>query len=98
MSNYRNDSHVRRSDAGADNGPAAKEGADAYQATLRNGKARDPIGADGPDVGTLDSYRRWLNRVQVSERKRSPVDPSLYTWKGYRNWSDKIRRGWKHDE
>jgi hypothetical protein len=26
------------------------------------------------------------------------VDPALYTWKGYRNWSEKVRRDWKQDE
>jgi hypothetical protein len=26
------------------------------------------------------------------------MDPSLYTWKGYRNWADKVRRDWTPEE
>lgn len=98
MSSYRNDRQAPHADAGAANGSASGEHASDYETTLRGGKARNPIGADGPDVGAVDSYRRWLNRVEAPERRRSPTDPALYTWKGYRNWSDKVRRGWKQDE
>lgn len=98
MRNHRNDSHVRHSGAGAEHDSAARDDADTYHATLRNGKAADQIGAVGSDAGAPDFNRRWLNRLPTPERKRSPMDPSLYTWKGYRNWSDKIRRGWKQDE
>lgn len=45
-----------------------------------------------------DTYRRWLTRVQAPGKGRIPLDPTLYTWKGYRNWSDKVRRDWKPEE
>lgn len=45
-----------------------------------------------------DTYRRWLTRVQAPSKGRIPLDPGLYTWKGYRNWSDKVRRDWKPEE
>ena len=45
-----------------------------------------------------DTYRRWLTRVQAPGKGRIPLDPGLYTWKGYRNWSDKVRRDWKPEE
>lgn len=45
-----------------------------------------------------EAYRRWLTRVQVPGGRRAPLDPSIYTWKGYRNWSDRVRRDWKPDE
>lgn len=56
------------------------------------------MAADGKDVSGWEAYRRWLTRVQAPEKKRAPLDPGLYTWKGYRNWSDKVRRDWSPDE
>lgn len=54
--------------------------------------------ADGqPPVG-LEAYRRWLTRARAPASRRSPLDPSLYTWKGYRSWSEKVRREWKADD
>lgn len=98
MSRYRNDSLLPRPGTAQSGRPAAGDSATAYETTLRNGGVRNQIGSDGPDVGALESYRRWLNRMQSPDKKRSPMDPALYTWKGYRNWSDKIRRDWKKDE
>lgn len=34
-------------------------------------------------------YRRW-----VSARRRAGIDRSLYTWKGYRTWSEQVKRNW----
>lgn len=45
-----------------------------------------------------DTYHRWLTRVQAPGSGRIPLDPGLYTWKGYRNWSDKVRRDWKPED
>lgn len=49
-------------------------------------------------TNSWDTYRRWLTRVQAPGNGRIPLDPGLYTWKGYRNWSDKVRRDWKPEE
>ena len=56
------------------------------------------VSADGKDVSGWEAYRRWLTRVQAPEKKRVPLDPGLYTWKGYRNWSEKVRRDWHSDD
>jgi hypothetical protein len=56
------------------------------------------VSADGKDVSGWEAYRRWLTRVQAPEKKRVPLDPGLYTWKGYRSWSEKIRRDWHTDD
>lgn len=42
-----------------------------------------------------DACRNWLSRAPapVSQR-RQILDPSVYTWKGYRNWSDRVKRSW----
>jgi len=69
-----------------------------YESTLRKGRLHEGGSPQAADLGGWDSYRRWLNRVQGQDRRRSIVDPALYTWKGYRSWSEKIRRDWKQDE
>jgi hypothetical protein len=80
--------------AAAPNG-VAKPG---YENTLRSGRVRSLVTPEGRDMGGWDSYSRWLNRVQSNDKRRTAMDPALYTWKGYRNWSEKIRRDWKQDE
>lgn len=65
---------------------------------LRDRREKGLVAADGKDVGGWDAYRRWLTRVQAPDKRRAPLDPGLYTWKGYRNWSEKVRRDWNPDE
>jgi hypothetical protein len=46
-----------------------------------------------------DAYRKWLTHVgQKPAAERAPVDHSIYSWKGYHNWADKVRQSWKPDE
>ena len=59
---------------------------------------RHDKGLASKDVGGWDAYRRWLTRVQAPDKQRAPLDPGLYTWKGYRSWSEKVRRDWTPDE
>jgi len=69
---------------------------------------RDP---DGPTVSAArspgavpneqqgwEAYRKWLSRVSMQPARRSSRDASLYSWRGYNNWADKIRQNWKSDE
>lgn len=56
------------------------------------------VSEDGKDVSGWDAYRRWLSRVQLPDKRRIAMDPTLYTWKGYRNWAEKVRRDWTPDE
>lgn len=56
------------------------------------------VGQDGRDVSGWDAYRRWLGRVQLPDKRRTAMDPALYTWKGYRNWAEKVRRDWTPEE
>jgi len=39
-------------------------------------------------------YRKWISKAPAPRTRRTSIDPSLYTWKGYRNWSEQIRRNW----
>ena len=56
------------------------------------------VAQNGKDITNWDAYRRWLSRVQLPDKRRTAMDPSLYTWKGYRNWADKVRRDWTPEE
>lgn len=44
------------------------------------------------DVDGWQQYRRWVSHAPAPKTSRSGPDVSLYTWKGYRNWTDKVRR------
>ena len=94
MSDYKNDRPAPVNQKDKPNG----NGRESYESALRDGRVRSLVTPEGRDVGGWDAYRRWLNRVQSPDKRRTPVDPGLYTWKGYRNWSEKIRRDWKQDE
>ena len=67
-------------------------------------ESKDDVSANDGDAGALSSdqtdadgwqqYRRWISKGPVPRGRRTGVDPSLYTWKGYRNWSEQIKRNW----
>ncbi len=42
-----------------------------------------------------DAYRRWLTRVGGQSTRRSPLDASVYSWKGYHSWAEKVRQEWE---
>lgn len=57
------------------------------------GVTEDGSGKDGRR--SWDAYRNWLSRAPApTSAKRSGPDASIYTWKGYRNWSDQVKRNW----
>lgn len=41
-----------------------------------------------------DQYRRWISKAPAPRKRRTGLDPSLYTWKGYRNWTEQVKRNW----
>lgn len=66
----------------------------------------DPTASEGqpmPDAGDAanedgwQQYRRWISKAPAPIRRRSGVDPSLYTWKGYRNWAKQVKRNWSSE-
>jgi len=48
-------------------------------------------------VDGWQQYRRWISKAPAPNRRRSGVDPSLYTWKGYRDWTEQIKRNWSEN-
>ena len=56
-----------------------------------------PLPANEPVANDADGwqqYRRWISKAPAPKTKRSGIDPSLYSWKGYRDWTDQVRRNW----
>lgn len=49
-----------------------------------------------PNRASWDAYRNWLSRLPVPNRRRrhGSLDPALYTWKGYRSWTEEVKRNW----
>lgn len=44
------------------------------------------------DAEAIEAWRRF--RQWPSSRRRGNIDRSLYTWKGYRTWSEQVKRNW----
>ena len=43
-----------------------------------------------------DVLRSWLSRAPT--QRRAPLDPSLYTLKGYRQWKEGVTRAWQDQD
>ena len=53
---------------------------------------------DGEQQG-WDAYRKWLKTMnRRPEARRAPIDHSVYSWKGYNSWADRVRQSWKTEE
>lgn len=51
--------------------------------------SNDDDAADG-----WQQYRRWISKAPAPRTRRSSIDPSLYSWKGYRTWTEQVKRNW----
>ncbi len=49
------------------------------------------------DADGWQQYRRWISKAPAPRGRRAGIDPSLYTWKGYRSWTEEVRRNWTDD-
>ena len=47
------------------------------------------------DADGWQQYRRWVTKAPAPRTRRAGLDPSLYTWKGYRSWTEQVKRHWK---
>ena len=49
------------------------------------------------DADGWQQYRRWVSKAPAPKGRRVGIDPALYSWKNYRNWSDNVKRNWIKD-
>ena len=57
-----------------------------------------PADDAGNEQHGWDAYRKWLSRVNSKNAtERTPLDHSIYSWRGYHNWADKVRQSWKSE-
>lgn len=62
-----------------------------------NGEAKPTTPANAEQHG-WDAYRKWLSRVSTRPTtERAPLDHSIYSWRGYHTWADKVRQTWKSE-
>ncbi len=50
------------------------------------------------DADGWQQYRRWSSKAPAPRVRRSGIDPALYSWRGYRDWSDQVKRNWSKDQ
>ncbi len=50
------------------------------------------------DADGWQQYRRWITKAPAPRSRRTGLDPSLYTWKGYRTWTEQVKRQWKDED
>ncbi len=59
--------------------------------------ARDEVAEASNDDSAGDGwqhYRRWISKAPAPRARRSGIDPALYSWKGYRTWTEQVKRNW----
>lgn len=62
---------------------------------LKKGKASlEPDQPAANDADGWQKYRHWISKAPAPRSRRSGIDPALYSWKGYRDWSEQIKRNW----
>ncbi|NIW25341.1 MAG: hypothetical protein GWN29_12670 [Gammaproteobacteria bacterium] len=69
----------------------------------QNGKAaQDASRAEQPSAPTeqqgWEAYRKWLSRVSMQPARRTARDASIYSWRGYNSWADKVRQNWESED
>ena len=64
-------------------------------AAAQNGDGQEPAPTEQQG---WEAYRKWLSRVSMQPTRRSARDVSIYSWRGYNNWADKVRQNWKSED
>ena len=63
---------------------------------------KDASRADEPEAPSeqqgWEAYRKWLSRVSMQPARRTARDASIYSWRGYNSWADKIRQNWESED
>jgi hypothetical protein len=69
-------------------------------ANAKANKAKETVNPDLPAANDADGwqqYRQWISKAPAPRGRRTGIDPALYSWKGYRSWTEQIRRNWHAD-
>ena len=70
---------------------------DAESQTDQSSDAVPPSEPAANDADGWQQYRQWISKAPTPRGRRVGIDPALYTWKGYRNWSEQVKRSWDAD-
>ena len=70
---------------------------DAESKTDKSSEAVPPDEPAANDADGWQQYRQWISKAPTPRGRRVGIDPALYTWKGYRNWSEQVKRDWDDD-
>jgi hypothetical protein len=63
------------------------------------GQAGNANGDRGREQQGWEAYRKWLSSMNGKpETRRAPVDHSVYSWKGYQSWADRVREAWDSED
>lgn len=73
-------------------------GTDAGQEAKAEDSKIDSSAPAANDADGWKQYRHWVSKAPTPRGRRSGIDPSLYSWKGYRDWSDQVKRDWNKDQ
>ena len=76
---------------------------DSFSTDARQNSNSKKEAVDGGEPAANDAdgwqqYRRWISKAPAPRGRRSGIDPSLYSWKGYRDWSDHVKRSWSKEQ
>lgn len=70
---------------------------DAESQTAKSNQPVTPQASAANDADGWQQYRQWISKAPAPRGRRVGIDPALYTWKGYRNWSEQVKRDWDPD-
>ena len=72
-------------------------GTDADAAANKPDDAVSTVPPAANDADGWQQYRQWISKAPAPRGRRTGIDPALYSWKGYRNWTEQVRRNWSPD-
>ena len=70
------------------------------EAEVERAKTNATVADNQPAANDADGwqhYRRWISKAPAPRSRRQNIDPALYSWRGYREWTDQVRRNWSKD-
>jgi len=67
---------------------------DEIRADQNDGPATADNAAPLREEDGWQQYRKWISKAPAPKGRRAGIDPTLYTWKGYRNWTEQVKRNW----